>query len=175
MATSVPAHALQSVSAKPLPLGVRGSNRTSDQEYRDAASTLLRTARGDCTQAQWGEACGADQQRASKWEDTSRTDSVTLVQLVRALSSRRGRAVVASLARGLLALTEAPAAAGDLCERVCAAMAEGGDVARVVLQAWSDKRIDAAERDAAVREIDEAIEALTRLRSDVLTHAQVSR
>lgn len=72
-----------------------------------------------------------------------------------------------------LALTErAPAVAGDLCERMVSAMAELGDVAREVTVAWADKRVDAEECSRVVREIDEAIEALQRLRADVQVHAK---
>lgn len=170
MATSVPVHEIQSARAKTLQQDVRVTNRTPEQTVRNAAADILRTARGGKTQGRIGEVVGLPQQHVSQCEDPDDARSMTVVQLVRAAG--KCPSYVAAVARGLLALTEAPAIAGDLCERVCAAMAEGGDVARVVLQAWADRRIDADERDDVVREIDEAIEALQRLRADVVAHAK---
>lgn len=169
MVVSCPIHDLQRVPAKSLPLGVRGAIVTPDPSA-SIASDVLRTARGKLSQERVGDAVGLPQQHVSQCEDPDSPRTMTVPQLVRA--AKACPTFFDAVLRGLSGLrVVAPVVAGDLCERMCSAMSELGDVAREVNAAWADKRVDAEECSRVVREIDEAIDALQRLRRDVEAHA----
>lgn len=150
---------------------VEHKRRTPDQACTVAVQVLT-AARGDrVSQAQWGEACGASQQRASMWEDAACPMTPGLVHLIRACSTPQ-RVVVKRICEAMIALCDdAPMSMRSIPEQVCMVSAEHGDVARECAVALLDGHMTATEAMRVLREIHEERAALDQLERMVLDAA----
>lgn len=115
-----------------------------------------------------GEWNARDNRRLPSIADAHALDEIALIETGRAplLEVR-----AAELGFAIIRLPEFAGSCEAIALEVARCASEFGDVARSVVDALADGRIERAERDAIAREIDEAQAALVRLRALALAEA----